>query len=1404
MPTRPWITWDRWWTPLGGPIHLEQAGGFLANPVGELGDLYPLNVLPLADLLGRHCLILCGEPGMGKTAELDEFEKRSLSDPNQPEILRLNFRSCLDASDFQRKTFGSTRWKKWKRSKGSLRLIIDGVDEGLWLAPNFLEWFLEELGKNIPLDRLFVSLACRTLEWPYALGAQLAALWGEPRSDGKKPTGSTFELCPLTRGAVVKAADSYSTPSNDFLRTVHEKQIQALAARPLTLFMLLDEFRDRGGVLNHTHRELYLEFCSRLCREPDTLRDGRLRRRKIRWLDYTPSQIQVVAGRIAAMMLISAKNSVLVRSKIQPGSTDLLIRDIASGQENDGGKDFAVTDDLVEASLATGLFNAKGDDRFGFEHQTFAECLAAQYLAKIDFSPLRTMLLRRDRAGEYVVPQLGELASWLAAEREDIFQLLLATQPEILLRTDLSHLADARKQQVVEALLRKAASAEYFERHEQRRPFYAALAHPELADQLRPTLLDRSKNNTVRWLALDIATACKCHELFPAILKILKRRDDPVSRQAGYALDDLVTFQTASQLIPIANGNFTPQQPRAVRITALRGLVNTVWSVSEALPIAKRIVRSSDFLDWSLVDRVRPSDVKPGLKAISDCESVFDSLFRLQKTVMRIFEFAFDQLGDEEVVALLSEILFRELNAFRLERWRDAGAFGEKVEVDPNKRRILIAAIHRAAVAAEYDHYWHLASLCLPEDLPWLMDCTEEAGSEEERNAYIGTIGRMLRPEILVLHWDDFISRVQNCKALHPLKAWITPWTLSGRKARKARSEQKKWRAQHERHRRAMEKPKLPERISLVQQTLAAFRQGKPGDWIRLSRVVFITDAREWVTDGQSHDITTSPGWIAADGVEREEMRAIARDFLLSHPKEFVREPNRSTYGAEAAFAAAWLLRDELSKSGDLQQAFAKNSVLAVVWHFGADDAAVAELTALIYSLNPKRCREAYLEELEFDSARDQGITLASRSFAGCWDSALTQITETFLISKSRRPETIRSILAELASYDLPAIPRIWRALIKRLGESKKPDIRRFAAATELMLELFAEQTWDELFPILKSNPDLTRAAVLSSAHYGRGYGLRPTQELSEEHLSDLYLLLYRTFLPSDPEEAWPDDGEPRKVTARHDAARFRDSLLERLVARGTPAGCDQLRRISQKVAKDDRLWMRKRRLDCVELVRRKAWQPLSAGQLLEIARRRKAFWIENEDDLLLVVIESLNDLQRSISGSPTGEALDFWDYRRKGGRISNRRPKSEIDVARKIYVWLRNNLQGRHGAIIQREVAIQWDQRRTDIEIVVAAEHRHAWRELTVVVEVKLAWNAKVRTDAKEQLRIRYLERGGKTHGIYLVAWFECDSWKPSRRKLKAKSLDAAKQEVASICRKARSAETTIASYVLDCSLPS
>jgi hypothetical protein len=306
--------------------------------------------------------------------------------------------------------------------------------------------------------------------------------------------------------------------------------------------------------------------------------------------------------------------------------------------------------------------------------------------------------------------------------------------------------------------LQKAANAEFFEKHDERRPFYAALAHPGLSDQLRKIILDRNKNNVVRWLAIDIASVCKCRDLFPALLTILKRRKDPVSLQAGYALDDLVDAQTAAQLIPIADGSFVPEPSRSVRVAALRGLVSTVWSVAEALPIATKIVRSADFLDWYLAERVRRSDVKEGLKVIAGCNGIFDSLYRLRRVTMRMLELAADQLQDATILDVVTTILLKELRSYHLRTWADAGAFGKELEAESQKRRLVIRALHQRMNGGNADR-WHLAALCLPEDVPWLLDCPVTSGGAERR-AYLELGEVVLRPEFIHDHWDEILCRL--------------------------------------------------------------------------------------------------------------------------------------------------------------------------------------------------------------------------------------------------------------------------------------------------------------------------------------------------------------------------------------------------------------------------------------------------------------------------------------------------------------------------------------------------------------------------------------------------------------------------------------------------------------------
>jgi hypothetical protein len=93
--------------------------------------------------------------------------------------------------------------------------------------------------------------------------------------------------------------------------------------------------------------------------------------------------------------MLSAKNVVLQRDDEQSSSVDLHWRAAIGGSETADGADFEITAQLVEAALETALFSFRGPHRYGFDHPTFAESLAADYLREVPLVQLRQLMCER-------------------------------------------------------------------------------------------------------------------------------------------------------------------------------------------------------------------------------------------------------------------------------------------------------------------------------------------------------------------------------------------------------------------------------------------------------------------------------------------------------------------------------------------------------------------------------------------------------------------------------------------------------------------------------------------------------------------------------------------------------------------------------------------------------------------------------------------------------------------------------------------------------------------------------------------------------------------------------------------------------------------------------------------------
>jgi hypothetical protein len=490
------VPWKRFWVPIGQAIHCGADGKDLLNdPDSEFGRHFNPNVFALSDLLDRRCLVLLGEPGMGKSSTI-EAEQESLRQAYGPaNCIWIRFRDIPDTATFTRRVFDSLAWRNWQAGSNKLLLVIDGIDEGRQKIPDFISYLHAEL-ETVDRTRLNLILVCRVADWPESTGNLLQSLWQEGDKARK------FELCPLRQLDVRAAAEIHQVDAEAFLRAIYEKHVVGLAARPVTLFMLLRAYA-RDHQLPGTFRDLYREGCRTLCAEVDPQRVEEIRQRYQMYLLPSEAQKLAIATRIAALLMLSGKTAVYYGPAENAVADDLLLSDVATGTETADGAEFPVNDASVFHALQSALFSARGENRLGFAHQTFAESLAAAYLISTPLAQVKTLLCQRDAAQQYAIPQLAEVSAWLAGDHPAFLDFLLTNEPEVLLRTDLALIPADQKERLLVGLLEKARNEEIFDNPSSDR-FYAGLKYPGMSVTLLATITDKGRNIVARRMAMEI------------------------------------------------------------------------------------------------------------------------------------------------------------------------------------------------------------------------------------------------------------------------------------------------------------------------------------------------------------------------------------------------------------------------------------------------------------------------------------------------------------------------------------------------------------------------------------------------------------------------------------------------------------------------------------------------------------------------------------------------------------------------------------------------------------------------------------------------------------------------------------------------------------------------------------
>lgn len=1375
--------WTRFWVPQDGHIVMgsswDGSPSFLADPEDSIvGKHEHKHLKTTAQLLevAPGCQVLCGEPGMGKSQALrSHFEP--LPAGNR---LHVEFRDVPDTGRFKEMTLQSAVWTAWRSGTGTLTLIVDGIDEGLIKIPGFVD-YLTGLLREEPVEGLQVILACRSLEWPQSEGQRLMGLWRN-----KGVTG-VFELCPLRDRDARLAAEMVLAGKGpravvNFIRAVRRHQLYGLATRPLTLKMLMHEYRSGGG-FSKTHRELYRKFSHHLCLDPDEARRIRLKHQPSPTLQVTPAIRQRVAGRIAALMLVCGRSAIWTGQGDKAGASDLTLDEICAVDDRVGASDFNVTPTIVTAVLESPLFWPRETGRVGFYHQTFAESLAAEYLRDLPFPQKRSLLCQKDRHGEFVYPHLAELAAWMSTDSDEFLQHLLRHDPETLLRSDVSALTETARAAIVDAVLARAHDEQLFDAGGLER-FFHTLNHPGLAQQLRPFIRDRMRNQVVRRMAFAIAEACKVAELVDDVIACLLDPKDGMHSRAAASLDDMMDDASLPKLERFLKAKRAQPLAAGVQLSVLHALIEHGWSLTQALPFAEGALQNRDTGGHILAQQAAAGDAEALLRACLQWNGCFDTLSRYHPLVRQAHDLGLARIGEPRIRRLLARVWWRAGRGFLQDGFlppthEKGPRLDTTLRANAALRLEFVADMIDCSAKDEEDRWWRMSELTLAEDFPRFLE-RAQLGSPRRRNAYAQLALRTYNSDLHAAFWDQLLAAIDRSPEVKKAFAWLLRvWELNSSETKKAQADYRqhlKWQGEAEVRKKG--KPRA-DPVDVWKRDLEHLSEGKPVHWLNLASNLYYRGGQERADNEDQIDLRTSPGWKHHDETARAKIVSGARWFLLKVKGNPKHRPGGLCEFNRWAYKAIYLVKDEIEASKKLSGAVRKYWLPIIYDEFSNADEHHLELMAIAYRLDGAKLRRMLKSEVLRQTKKDSGITIALGEFKLCWDQALADFVVRFTARDVMNPTTVDCIQQHLAEHDLPAALALWHKL-----RADKTSGRRFVVATAVLVSKRLFEVWDEVWPLIRANARFAYHVFLRFDRSEQRKFLDKSRAGNEGQLADLYLTMRKLF-PPEKDPPTPI-GQSYSPTTRMEIARLRDDFPGLLAALGTDAAVDALLRVANAVPAKDRLWIRWKWREAIVACRRAAWRAPASETVLTLVRRVDSRLLVDESDLLALVLESLGRLDDNLTNQPNSWRRNFWKPERKGRNGARYySPHDEVEMSRLITTWLQADLAPGRGVTIQREVQVQWDK-RTDFEVRAVAINGVKVRPLEISVEVKGCWHPKVRTAHQDQLVDDYLLHSGKTHGVYLVVWTDCEKWndpKDTRKvRLKAKTVVAARDELAGL----------------------
>lgn len=1384
--------WKRYWCPREGSFNLSD-NGYLVAPDDDYGRIIAQDVRPFGDIASTPCLVLLGEPGIGKTTALEEI---AASESANFATLQVDLGEYSSDERLYRHVFESSAIREWLTGTHTLSVLLDSLDE---CRVEGIAKFLSGELSRLPSKRLRLRLACRTAEWPITLEEALNSAWG-------KESVGVYELAPLTKANVAEAAIKSELSANEFLDEIERVRAQSLAIKPVSLKFLLNRFR-AAKCLPADECSLYRQGCYCLCEDSQERRDARMPHACDADHRFT------VAQRIAYLSVFSGKYAVWTGAQDVSMPAEDLSASSIHGREVCNGDMFNITEEVVHDTLNTGLFTARGAHRMGWAHQTYAEFLAAQYvLSRLDARQRRSLLLLTDSVGADVVPQLSEVAARVATSDQTLFEEILETAPSILLRSDVATADYSRRAALLSSLLRKFNIGDIHFRDVDNADRLRHLNHPEIADQLRPFITGDTYGLQARIFALDTLEACGADALQKELLDLAldKNVNIELRCRAISILGKNVDIGTVERIRPLAQD--LPEDPdRRIKGYVLRALWPKHISSEQLFALLtpkgrNRLMCAYDmFIAHEVVDTLRVQDLPAALSWVKAQGQRQSLNMHFQRLLDGVLIKAWNMLDEPGILPLLSDTLGRRMITEHGNIMGDAELTRSGFLSDERKRRMLLTEMVSKVDNFRDDAFclsFRFANIARPSDFFWLVDCALAAQTEPKARVW----ARLCRwnYNINAAAESDAILSANNCNTAiqAEFKPLLEPVVLNSPLAEELRRDH----AEYSRFDIKRKDPPLldPLPVVRVQRILDRCEGGEPGLWWCVAREMTLAPRSVTYRDNWEPDITDLPGWKDATIETQNRIREAAKLYILNcddRRREWVNKGSTIMYPANAGYQALRLIHAS-------QPAFIKE-LSADVWARWA-------VALLCYPLSISKEESAQFHK----PIVSQMFTVAP--------SEATDALEIVIYRESKESSCL-SVLSRIEHIECPQLSN----MLKRLISEKRLDgggaARVFSClitqhvqnATEWVMSMIPspvpqcgldrayalgaaealcspanQSTWPAIWSSINDDAEFGRNLVGRLASFFRS-DTHPLTGLSDEQLANLYIWVSQNF----PHREDPEIEGAHTVSEREEIAHWRDQyLLQLLINRGTVSACNSLRDMIGKLPEVS--WLRFTWQGAVKLMRAKTWRPLEPSALNQLAATANSRTVSSGDDLMRVISESLERLQGQLRGQTPMIKL-LWDFQRDKKTWC---PKDEGSLSDFVAGHLRRELREK-GIVVNREVEIRplrGTKAGQETDILVEAVDlmaRHDSDAIQVIIETKGCWNPELNSAMQAQLVERYLAENQCCHGLYLVGYYWCESWdnRDHRKRPCREDIEAISQKLKTQAEALSDSRITVVVRLLD-----